>query len=73
MDYKCWPEDWIPSCIVPLLEAQDDELAENYIEEYIALGSCVAKVMTRVLAGRLQVGPQKSEFVRVHEFRLGRG
>ena len=36
---------------MPLFKAGDEEVAGNY--RGIALGSCVAKVMTRVLAGRL--------------------
>ena len=51
MESRYWPDDWRWSYIVPLFMTRDYEVAGNY--RGIALGSCVPKVMTRVLAGRL--------------------
>ena len=45
------PKDWRRSFVVPLFKDGDPELVGNY--RGIALGSCVAKVWTRVLTGRL--------------------
>ena len=60
-----WPDDWRWSYIVPLLKAGDEEVPGNY--RGIALGSCVAKVVTRVLAGRL------SKFSENHILTKGQG
>ena len=51
MESKYWSDDWRLSYIVPLFKAGYEKVAGNYTG--IALGCCVAKVMTRVLAGRL--------------------
>ena len=50
MESKYWPDDWKRSYVVPLFKAGDEEVAGNY--RGIALGSCVAKMMTKMLAGR---------------------
>ena len=47
------PDDWRRSYIMPLFKAGNEEATGIYRE--IAQGSCEAKVMTRVLAGRLSV------------------
>ncbi len=46
-----YPVDWKRSFIVPLFKDGDEEVASNY--RGIALGSCVAKVWTRILTARL--------------------
>ena len=43
--------EWRKSFVVPLYESGDPEVAGNY--RGIVLGSCVAKVFTRVLTRRL--------------------
>ena len=43
--------EWRKSFVVPLYKSGDSEVAGNY--RGIALGSCVAKVFTRVLTRRL--------------------
>ena len=45
------PSEWRKSFVVPLYKSGDPEVAGNYRE--IALGSCVAKVFTRVPTRRL--------------------
>ena len=45
------PSEWRKSFVVPLYKSGDSEVAGNY--RGIALGSCVAKVFTRVLTRRL--------------------
>ena len=51
MESRYWPDDWRWSYIVPPFKAGVKEVTGNY--KGIVLGSCVAKVITRVLAGRL--------------------
>ena len=45
------PSEWRKSYVMPLYKSGDPEVACNY--RGIALGSCVAKVFTRVLTRRL--------------------
>ena len=49
MESMYWPDDW--RWIMPLFKAENEKVAGNY--RGITQGSCVAKVMTWVLAGRL--------------------
>ena len=51
--HACCPKDWRRSFVVHLFKDGDPELASNY--RGIALGSCVAKVMARLLSKRLSV------------------
>ena len=48
---KQCPNDWRRSFVVPRFKDGDPEVVGNY--RGIALGSCVAKVWTRILTGRL--------------------
>ena len=49
---ECCPEDWLRYFVVPLFKDGDpDQVTTNY--RGIALGSCVAKVFTRILSRRL--------------------
>ena len=65
MESRYWPDDWKRSYIVPLFKAGYEEVAGNYRGK--ALGICVAKVMTRLLAGRL------SKFSENHILTKGQG
>ena len=65
MESRYWPDDWRWSYIVPFFKAGDEEVTGNY--RGIALGSCVAKVMTWVLAGRF------SKFSENHILTVGQG
>ena len=47
----CCPKDWRRSYVVPLYKDGDPETASNYTG--IALRSCVAKVLTKLLSRRL--------------------
>ena len=49
----CCPKDWRRSYIVPLYKDGDPETASNY--RGIALGSCVAKVLAKLLSRRLGI------------------
>ena len=45
--FKCVPDEWMRSYVVPLFKAGDPALPGNY--RGIALGSCVAKVLAKVV------------------------
>ena len=51
MESRYWLDDWRRSYTVPLFKVVDAVVAGNY--KGIALGNCVVRVMTKVLAGRL--------------------
>ena len=49
----CCPKDWRRSYIVPFYKDGDPETANNY--RGIALGSCVAKVLAKLLSRKLGI------------------